>query len=67
LVVTHPASAGTIISLSGLPLGASLIDEDDNVLSFELSPRQPLWKQPPFIALVVMFVAMVSAALGGRF
>ena len=64
--MTHPASAGTIISLSGLPLGASLIDEDDNVLSFELSPRQPLWKQPPLIALVVISVAMISAALGGQ-
>ena len=64
LVVTHPASAGTIISLSALPLVR--VDDDDNVISFELSPKRPLWKQPLFIASVVLLVLMIVAAIVGQ-
>ena len=42
------------------------VDEDDNVISFELSPKQPLWKQPLFIALVVLLVLMIIAAIVGQ-
>jgi hypothetical protein len=42
------------------------VDEDDNVISFELSPKPPLWKQPLFIASVVLLVLMIVAAIVGQ-
>ena len=42
------------------------VGEDDNVISFELSPKQPLWKLPLFIALVVLCVLMIIAAIVGQ-
>lgn len=42
------------------------VDDDDNVISFELSPKQPLWRQPLFIASVVLLVLMIVAAIVGQ-
>ena len=42
------------------------IDDEDNVISFELSPTQPLWKQPLFVVLVVLLGLMIVAAIVGQ-
>ena len=42
------------------------VDEDYNVISYELSSEQPLWKRPWFTALDVVLVLMIIAAIIGR-
>ena len=43
------------------------VDDDNNVISSELPPTPPLWKQPLFIAFLVLLALMIAAAIVGQF
>ena len=43
------------------------VDEDDNVITSQLSSSTVLWRHPLFIIFVAFMAVMIVAALAGRF